>query len=166
MIRMLVMDVDGVLTDGSIVYDDDGRELKRFHVRDGLWIRAWVDLGYDAAILSARRSPAVQRRAEELGITRIVQGSGDKGRDIRGLASDAGVPLEDVAYIGDDLADLAAMRLVGYPMAVADADERVIAAARHVTAASGGHGAVREAIMHLLTTLGRLDDVLNRYDGR
>lgn len=163
---MLVMDVDGVLTDGSIVYDDAGHELKRFNVRDGLWIRSWINLGLDAAILSARASSAVQRRAEELGINRIIQGSGNKGAHIQSLSSESGIELSEMAYLGDDLPDLAALGLVGYPMAVANADERVIAAARYVTSAPGGHGAVREAIIHILETMGRLDDVLAKYDGR
>jgi 3-deoxy-D-manno-octulosonate 8-phosphate phosphatase (KDO 8-P phosphatase) len=165
-VRLLVMDVDGVLTDGSIVYDDAGREIKRFHVRDGLWIKEWMALGYGAAVLSARSSGAVSRRMEELGVSRVVQGSGDKGAAVEGLARASGVTLGETAFIGDDLADLAAMRRVGYPMAVADADERVIRAARFVTTSRGGHGAVREAIMHLLDAQGRLGEVISRYDGQ
>jgi 3-deoxy-D-manno-octulosonate 8-phosphate phosphatase (KDO 8-P phosphatase) len=164
MIRLLVMDVDGVLTDGSIVYDDEGRELKRFNVRDGLGINVWMRLGREAAVLSARRSEAVALRMAELGVTMVVQGSGDKGASIERLCAEAGVGLEETAFIGDDLPDLGAMRRVGYAIAPADAEARVREAASFVTRAGGGRGCVREAVMHLLEREGLLGQALSQYD--
>jgi 3-deoxy-D-manno-octulosonate 8-phosphate phosphatase (KDO 8-P phosphatase) len=163
-IRLLVMDVDGVLTDGSIVYDDEGRQIKRFNVRDGLGINVWLKLGREAAVLSARRSEAVELRMAELGVTRVVQGARDKGEAIERLCTEAGIGLEETAFIGDDLPDLRAMRRVAYTMAPADAEARVREAAAFVTTARGGRGCVREAIMHLLDREGLMERALSQYD--
>jgi 3-deoxy-D-manno-octulosonate 8-phosphate phosphatase (KDO 8-P phosphatase) len=151
---MLVMDVDGVLTDGSILIDDHGRETKRFNVRDGAGLRAWAALGFHAAVITGRAGAALQHRMAELGIADVVQGSKAKGPAIEALCARRGVDLAHVAYVGDDWPDLGALRVVGYPMAVGDADNLVKSAAAFVTGAPGGRGAVRQAVEHLLEAKG------------
>jgi 3-deoxy-D-manno-octulosonate 8-phosphate phosphatase (KDO 8-P phosphatase) len=149
-VRLLCVDVDGVMTDGSIIIDDNGIESKRFHVRDGTGIRIWLKLGFEIALITGRRGTAVQHRARELGIHHVLQGSSDKLADLRDLLANTDVTLAQTAMLGDDLPDLPLMKCVGYPMAVADAVDEVRAAARFVTTRPGGHAAVREAIEHLL----------------
>ncbi len=162
-IQLLILDVDGVLTDGSILYDERGNQLKRFHVRDGMGIRLAMEAGVRVAVLSSRDSPAVSRRLAELAVTRIVQGSGDKGVDVVTLLREEGVTGEHAAYLGDDLLDLPAMRRVDYPMAVADAAEEVRAVARFVTTLHGGRGAVREAVEHILKRQGVWEATIAPY---
>lgn len=164
LIRLIVFDVDGVLTDGRIVIDDDGRETKAFHVRDGLAMKAWLRLGYHIAIITGRTSGVVARRAEELGIEQVVQGSIDKVGDLRRIADLAGVPLEQTAAMGDDLPDLAMLQVAGYPIAVADAAKEVRDVAAFVTTRRGGDSAAREAIEHLLAARGAWAEVVSRYD--
>lgn len=149
-IRLLILDVDGVLTDGTILFDDDGRQYRRFHIRDGLGIAMWRAVGRTAAILTSKRSDAVLARAKMLGIDLVEQGAEDKLPGLQRILAAAGVTAENTAYMGDDLLDLAVMRQVEYPLTVADAVDEVKAVARHVTKRSGGQGAVREAIEHLL----------------
>jgi len=149
-IRLLVLDVDGVLTDGTILFDEDGRQLRRFHIRDGLGIAMWRLVGRIAAILTSKRSRTVEARAEMLGISLVEQGSEDKLPGLMRILAAAGVSAEQTAYVGDDLLDLVVMRRVGYPIAVADAADEIKAVARHVTSRAGGQGAVREAVEHLL----------------
>ena len=163
-VRMLVLDVDGVLTDGSINLDDEGREFKRFDVRDGWAIRAWMSLGHEVALLTGRGGGAVRARAKELGITRVVEGSRDKGEDLERLAAEAGVPLGEVAHMGDDLPDLPALRRAGYAMTVADAAAEVLEVCDFITERPGGHAAVREAITHLLKERGEYAGIVARYD--
>jgi 3-deoxy-D-manno-octulosonate 8-phosphate phosphatase (KDO 8-P phosphatase) len=150
LIDMLVLDVDGVLTDGRIIYVDDGREIKSFDVRDGAGVRCWLEAGKRAAIISGRNSLAVARRAEELGIAHVHQGAADKLAVLRQLLGSTGLSPERVCAVGDDLADLPVLRNVGLGVAVADACGEVRAAAHHVTMARGGRGAVREVIELLL----------------
>ena len=162
-VKLLILDVDGVLTDGSIFIDESGRETKRFHVRDGLGITAWLQCGYEIAILSSRISRAVTHRATELGIQRIEQGVAEKHIGLENLCRNVGVDAEEVAYLGDDLADLPALCRVGYLMAVADAAPEVQQVASFITGRPGGSGAVREAVEHMLHELGRWDEVLEHY---
>lgn len=160
LIRLLVLDVDGVLTDGSIMLDDDGRETKRFNVRDGLGITCWLRLGFEAAIITRRLGGATLHRMRELGITRVVQGSKDKLEAVKHLSAELSIPLTEIAFIGDDWPDMSAMTSVGLPIAVGDADEAVkqIATERGLTtAATGGRGAVREAIDMMLAAKGLTD---------
>lgn len=170
-VRLLVLDVDGVLTDGSIMLDDQGVETKRFNVRDGQGITAWLKLGREVAIITKRGGPALMHRCRELGITRVVQGWGQKGAGARvgpmdklaaleGLVEETKVAMGQVAYVGDDWPDIAPMRACGLPIAVADADRHVKQAAALVTNACGGCGAVREAIEHLLHAQGELERVI------
>ncbi|MCC6659482.1 MAG: HAD hydrolase family protein [Phycisphaerales bacterium] len=152
------------MTDGSIVLDDDGRETKCFHVRDGLAIKLWQRLGFRTAIITGRDGRVVAHRARELGIDLVAQGSADKGSALVTLAAAAGVHLTDCGALGDDWPDLPMLRRVGYPMAVGDADPRVKAAAAFVTATRGGRGAVREVIEHLISSKGLMDRALALYD--
>lgn len=149
-VQLLCLDVDGVMTDGSIAIDDNGVETKRFHVRDGTGIRIWLKLGLQIALITGRRGTAVQHRARELGIEHVIQGSTDKAADLRELLRTLNLAPQQVAMLGDDLPDLSLMKMVGYPMAVADATPEIREAARFVTQRPGGHAAVREAIEHLL----------------
>ncbi len=149
-IRLLVLDVDGVLTNGTILIDDDGRQSRCFHIQDGLGVTLWRSVGRQVAILTSKRSGAVEARARMLGIDFIEQGAEDKLPGLDRLVSRAGVSLDETAYTGDDLLDVAVMRRVGYPIAVANAVEEVKEIAAYVTSPNGGEGAVREAIEHLL----------------
>src|SRR5206468_2856144 len=128
-IELLVVDVDGVLTDGVIALDDRGVETKHFHVRDGGALTAWRAAGKRAAILSGRRSAAVERRAEELGIAAVIQGAAHKGPPFRDLIAGMGLDARQVCYMGDDLADLPVLEAVGLAACPADAAPEVIAAA-------------------------------------
>lgn len=163
-IRLLALDVDGVLTDGSIMLDDLDVETKRFNVRDGQGLAAWIKLGYDVAVITRRSGQALQHRCRELGITRIVQGSHDKSHALDQLLTDTRLKPEQIAYIGDDWPDLPVLRRVGLPITVADADERVAAACLLRTTRPGGRGAVREAIEHILSAQGTLERAVALYD--
>lgn len=153
-VELLLLDVDGVLTDGSIVYTDAGAELKRFHVRDGTGLNLWRAAGKRAAIVSGRSSPAVDRRAGELGITPVLQGRADKMPAVAEVLAATGIPAERACAIGDDLQDLPVLRASGVGVAVADACPELRAAADYVTAVPGGRGAVRDAIEWLLKLQG------------
>jgi len=161
-VRALVCDVDGVLTDGTIIYGNNALELKTFNIKDGLGIKlaGWCNL--PVIWLTGRTSEAVTRRAAELGVP-VVQGATDKDTGLRALARERGFTLEQIAYIGDDLNDIPALRLVGCPIAVADAAPEVRAAAIFVTQAIGGHGAVREALEMLLRSQGRWEQAVATY---
>lgn len=162
-IRMLVIDVDGVLTDGSIIYSERGEEIKAFHVRDGSGLKIWTGLGMKAAILSGRKSEIVIRRAKELGISAVVQGAENKLEGWKRLLMENQIPPEQAAYVGDDLADLPVLKQSGLAVAVADACEEVRAAAHYVTDLPGGRGAVREAVELILKAQNRWTDVTARH---
>jgi 3-deoxy-D-manno-octulosonate 8-phosphate phosphatase (KDO 8-P phosphatase) len=163
-VRALVLDVDGVLTDGGIVYghaEDAGAfEILRFHVRDGAALKLWQRAGHAAALLSGRGSPMVERRAAELGIRALRLRAKEKGPALDSLLQELGSPAPACCYVGDDLADLPAMRAAGLAVAVADAAEDVRRAADAVTRAPGGAGAVRELVETLLRAQGRWETVL------
>lgn len=145
-IRVLVLDVDGVLTDGTLVYGSDGESLKRFSVRDGLAIRLLEGAGIQVAILSGRAHPAVASRARELGLRDdlVIQGSHDKGADLDRIEAALGLGDEAVAAMGDDLPDLPMLKRAGFSACPSDAAPEVVAACSWVCGASGGAGAVRE----------------------
>lgn len=164
-IELLLLDVDGVLTDGSVLYADDGTELKRFHVRDGSGLKLWRAAGKRAAIVSGRKSVAVDRRAAELGIAPVLQGCDDKLAGLATVLAHTGIAPERVCAIGDDLPDVPLFRACGLALSVADACAEARAAAHYVTAAPGGRGAVREAIEWLLRAAGRWDELTARYTG-
>jgi len=153
-IELLVVDVDGVLTDGSIVYTDNGVEVKAFHVRDGSGLKLWRLAGKSAALISGRTSRAVEVRAAELGIAPVVQGAANKLPAFRKLLSGAGWRPQQVCYLGDDLPDLPLLRECGLAAAVADACVEVRAAAHYMTRAPGGRGAVREVVELILRCQG------------
>ncbi len=163
-IQMLILDVDGVLTDGSIRLDDLGREIKRFSCKDGLGLRLWQRLGYEVAILTGRDGQAVQHRSRELGIHHVIQGRMDKRNALHELLGSLELDASQVAMVGDDIPDLPVMRLVGYPIAVADAVPEVCEAAAYVTTQPGGQGAVREAVEHLLKAKDRWEDALALFE--
>lgn len=163
-VELLILDVDGVLTDGSIQLDDLGHETKRFNVRDGFGIKLWQKLGMHVAIITGRTGRAVLHRATELKIQHIVQGEKDKGKAVQELAAKLQVKLDRVACLADDWPELPMMKKIGYPMAVADADPRVKKAAAFVTKAAGGMGAAREAIEHLLSCKGLMEQALKLYE--
>lgn len=162
-IRALVLDVDGVLTDGTFVLPVEGDELKAFHAADGLGLRLLMDAGVRVAFLSGRRSAVVERRARELGVDRVVQGRHEKTESLREIASGFGVTLAEVAYMGDDLVDVAPMRLAGFAAAPADARPEAREAAAWVAPSAGGRGAVRDLCDHLLHGMGRWDAVRARF---
>ena len=143
-LRLIVFDVDGVFTDGRFLLDEDGREYKTFHTQDGYGVRRLLEAGVQVAIISGRRSGAVDRRMTELGVTRVVQGCRHKVPELHAMANDLGIDLAEAAYVGDDLPDLEAMRACGLAIAVANAVEGIVAEADYVTARGGGDGAVRE----------------------
>ena len=149
-IRLLILDVDGVLTDGGLLYGASGEETKRFHVHDGLALVAARKAGLQVAVLSSRASAAVTRRMTELGVSEVHQGVGDKASALGALCERLGVPTSAVAMMGDDLPDLAAMDRVGLALAPANAVAEVKRAAHWVARRRGGDGAVREAVEMLL----------------
>ncbi|MCM2270720.1 MAG: HAD hydrolase family protein [Thermoanaerobaculia bacterium] len=165
-LRFLLLDVDGVLTDGRLHVSPDGELFKSFHVRDGLAIQLARAGGLEVGILSARSSEIVERRAAEVGIGEIVQGASDKGAAFRELAARRGLDAAAIAYMGDDLQDLAALAAAGLAAAPADAAAEVRAAVDYVTAARGGDGAVRELIERLLVARGSWAALVARMSGR
>jgi 3-deoxy-D-manno-octulosonate 8-phosphate phosphatase (KDO 8-P phosphatase) len=150
-IRLLVLDVDGVLTDGRLYLSAAGEELKVFHVRDGSGLVAVQRAGITVAIISGRDSAAVTRRAAELGIRHVRQGVGDKGAALDQLLDELGVSAAATACVGDDTPDVPMLRRAGLAIGVADAHPALLAAAHWVTPSNGGQGAVREACDRLLS---------------
>jgi 3-deoxy-D-manno-octulosonate 8-phosphate phosphatase (KDO 8-P phosphatase) len=159
-IRMIVSDMDGVWTDGRIIYTEDTRETKEFNVRDGLAVKIAQRAGIEVAVLTSRDSKAVARRCSELGIGRLVQGAGEKASALKKIANDAAVALEEILYIGDDLPDLAPMALAGLSAAPADAAAEVVRTADWRLDSRGGAGAIRELVERLLRERGEWDRVV------
>jgi 3-deoxy-D-manno-octulosonate 8-phosphate phosphatase (KDO 8-P phosphatase) len=153
-IHLLVLDVDGVLTDGRLYISAAGEELKVFHVRDGSGLVAIQRAGVTVAIISGRDSAAVTRRASELGIRHVRQGVSDKGAELDRLLAELGVTAEETACVGDDTPDAPMLRRAGLAIGVADAHPALLAAAHWVTKSNGGHGAVREVCDLLLSARG------------
>jgi YrbI family 3-deoxy-D-manno-octulosonate 8-phosphate phosphatase len=162
-IRLLLSDVDGVMTDGGFTFTGAGDETKTFHIRDGMGIRLWQRAGGQFGMVTGRKSSIVERRAAELGVTLLRQGSDDKLPFVQELAIKAGVSLEETAYIGDDLPDLAAIRAVGLGIAVADAVEEIRTAAKYTTSVPGGEGAVREVVELLLKNTNKWEATVAQY---
>jgi len=162
-IDYLVLDVDGVLTDGSIIYDEGRSEAKNFHVRDGSGLKIWHFLGKRSAIITGRQSKLVRRRAAELGVGPVIQGAQQKLPALRRLLEVAGLRPEQVATIADDVPDLGLMANCGLAVAVADAAPEVRAAAHYVTRARGGRGAVREMIELILHAQGAWTPVVESF---
>ncbi len=165
-IQLLLLDVDGVLTDGSIYYTNDRIEIKRFHVRDGSGLKFWHLAGKRSAIISGRTSAAVELRAAELGISTVLQGRGEKLPAFEMVLRETGLQSEQVCAVGDDLPDLPVLRSAGLAVAVSDACQEVREAADIVTSTPGGRGAVREAIEWLLKLQGLWSSVVLASIGR
>jgi YrbI family 3-deoxy-D-manno-octulosonate 8-phosphate phosphatase len=162
-VRLLLVDVDGVLTEGGVTWTNEGIEQKTFHIRDGLGIRLWQRAGGRTGIVTGRASRAVQLRAEELGIGIVRQGVEDKLEITAAILEECGVTWEQTAFVGDDLPDLAVMMRCGVGVAVANAAPEVIEAAAIVTRLPGGQGAVREVIEPLLKARGSWEAIVRRY---
>ncbi len=155
-IELLVLDVDGVMTDGSINIDDDGRETKRFHVRDGFAMKLWLTKGYRLAIITGRSGEALKHRLRSLGLPdeMVIQGSRDKSAALDVILERTGIDVARAAHMGDDWPDLPAIERVGFPICPANAEPEVIERCALVTKRDGGQGAVREAIAQLLIAKG------------
>jgi 3-deoxy-D-manno-octulosonate 8-phosphate phosphatase (KDO 8-P phosphatase) len=162
-IKLLLMDCDGVLSDGRIWILENGEDQKAFHTRDGLGIDLLHRAGLKSGIISGRTSSALERRAQSLGVSYLWQGRDDKRQAFADTLAQAQVTKEEVAFIGDDLTDLPLMGQSGLAIAVADAAAEVRERAHHVTEANGGYGAVREAIELILKAQGRWDDLVKSY---
>ena len=143
-LRLVAFDVDGVFTDGRFYLSDDGVESKAFNTQDGFGVRRLIDAGFEVAVISGRKSPAVEKRMAELGVRHVVLGTGDKVAAFDELLTRLGIDASECAYAGDDIPDLALLGKVGYPIAVANAVEEVRDFCDYTTMAPGGHGAVRE----------------------
>ena len=162
-VKLLILDVDGVMTDGSIIYDSVGVETKAFNVKDGHGIKLFMRAGLDVAIITARNSEVVIRRAEDLGVELLYQGATDKLKvfeEILGLKS---LDPAETAYIGDDIIDLPVLKRVGLSASVADGVDTVLSSVDYVTALSGGRGAVREVVEVILKAQGLWDGLMERY---
>jgi len=153
-IRLLFVDVDGVLTDGQITLNEKGEEIKSFHVKDGLGLKMLMSAGIEVVIITGRTSKAVARRAKELGITELHQGNADKGSVCRQILQEKGISKSQAGSIGDDLPDLAMFMETGLCIAVADAAKEVRQRADYITLRKGGHAAVREACEWILKRQG------------
>jgi len=164
-IELILSDVDGVMTDGGIRLADDGQQIMKFHIRDGMGIRLWREAGKRFGIVTGRNLESIRRRAADLWLDIVRLGIDDKLPAVDALAAEFNVTREQICYIGDDLLDLATIRAVGLGVAVVDAVEDVRKAARYVTSVPGGQGTVREVIELILKNTGRWNDVMQRYGG-
>jgi 3-deoxy-D-manno-octulosonate 8-phosphate phosphatase (KDO 8-P phosphatase) len=162
-VRLFLTDVDGVLTDGGILYDGAGLETKRFHVRDGHGIKMMRRAGIETGFITGRTSDVVAIRARELGVRIVRQGAFDKVAAWREILAETRIPAEETAYVGDDIVDLPLLRAVGFSAAPLDAEPYVLDAVDYVSSRPGGKGAVREIIEFLLRANGSWDRVTAKY---
>lgn len=163
-VRLLVLDVDGVMTDGRIWVDDAGNHLRGFCTQDGTAIRLWQRAGHAAAVVTAKSSEAVTRRVRELDIPHYAYGDENKLTGYLRVVREAGCEPREVCYVGDDVLDLAAMKRSGYPIAVANAVPEIREIAAYVTVRHGGDSAVREVVEHLLRAQGRWEEALKTFE--
>lgn len=163
---MIVSDLDGVWTDGRIIYTGDARETKEFNVRDGLGVRLAQSAGILVAVLTSRHSKAVERRCRELGISGLIQGATDKSMELERMVEACGLETGQVLYVGDDLPDIAPMGVAGLSAAPADAVAEVLEAADWKLERSGGAGAFRELVERLLRERGEWESVLEGFHGK
>jgi 3-deoxy-D-manno-octulosonate 8-phosphate phosphatase (KDO 8-P phosphatase) len=162
-IELLILDVDGVLTEGGIIYADDEKETKHFYVRDGSGLAIWRHLGKKSAIITGRTSRIVEMRAAELDINPVFQGTTEKLQPFRQILETTRLTAEQVCFVGDDFPDLPAMRSCGLAVAVADACPEVLAEAHYVTQCPGGRGAVRETIELILSCQGHWQKMIEKF---
>ncbi len=160
---MLLLDVDGVLTDGSVTYTDAGEQIKQFNAKDGLGLRLLMDSNIKVGIITGRLSKALHHRCENLGIDLIFDGIKDKSAVLSTITNKTGIEPVHIAFVGDDLIDLGVMKRVGLSICVADAARDVISHADIVTKEKGGHGAVREVCEQILKAKGLWDAILDNY---
>lgn len=159
-IKLVILDVDGVMSDGRIVIDDNGVQSRNFDIKDGMGVVALQMLGVEVAIITSKRSGAVRHRAEELKIKRFYEGIKKKTEAYAQILEEMNISDAEVCYVGDDLVDLSMMKRVGLPVAVADAVPDVLEHAAYVTKARGGYGAVREVAEMILKAQGKWDKLL------
>jgi len=162
-IKALILDVDGVLTDSMIYITDQGEEIKAFNTKDGHGIRMLIRVGIKVAIITGRTSKALQYRVKELGIAHVIEGAKDKRSAVLKTAKKLEIVLDEIAYMGDDVVDLPAMKLCGLSIAPSDAIAEVKERADVVTSMPGGKGAVREAVEFILKSRGLYEKVMERY---
>lgn len=162
-IKLMIIDVDGVLTDGRIFCSDSGEEQKVFHVKDGSGIAYWHRAGHKSAIISGRTSRAVEHRAKELGISDVYQGALFKLDAYEKIIEKHKVKDNEVCYIGDDLIDMPVLRRVGFSVAVTGSPNEVLNLVDYVTKTPGGGGAVREVVEKVLKSQGKWGEILRRY---
>ncbi|MDA8090210.1 MAG: HAD-IIIA family hydrolase [Nitrospiraceae bacterium] len=162
-IKLLIFDVDGVLTDGGIILDGDNNEYKKFDVRDGHGIKLLQKAGIEVALITGRYSKVVEKRAKELGIKEVYQRCLEKAPVYEGLLAKLGVSAKETAYLGDDVVDIPILRRAGLPVAVADAHEEAKKYALMITKAKGGRGAARECAEFILKAKGLWDGIIDAY---
>ncbi|RPH47581.1 MAG: phenylphosphate carboxylase subunit delta [Desulfobacteraceae bacterium] len=162
-VKILLLDVDGVMTDGNIIYTDGGAEIKTFCVKDGLGIRLLMNSGIKIGIVTGRTSEALRHRCKNLHIEYIFDGVLNKAVILDKIVEITGIQTPEIAFMGDDLPDIPIMRGAGIPIAVADAHEKVIESACIVTSAKGGNGAIREVCEAILKARGEWESVLKRF---
>lgn len=162
-IRLAIFDVDGILTNGMLIYGQDGTEQKHFHVHDGLGMKLLMESGIDVAIITAKESNIVTRRMQHLGITHVYQGSSDKLPAYEDLKKKLNITDEQISYMGDDLTDLPLLRRVGLAITVPNAPNIIQQHSHWITATHGGNGAVREVCDTILQSQGTFETIINRY---
>ena len=162
-IRLLLLDVDGVLTDGSITYTDTGEQIKTFNAKDGLGIRLLMDAGINVGIVTARVSGALRHRCDNLGLTLIFDGIRDKAKALDSISADTQISVEHIAFMGDDLIDLPAMKKAGFAFTVADAPNEVQGLADMITDLPGGKGAVRQVCEAILKAKGLWETAVSKF---
>ena len=162
-IKLLCMDVDGVMTDGGIIINEDGTESKRFHVHDGGWLRIWARQGFKTAVITGRECAPVSHRMKALEVDYVYQGATLKLPVFEKLIEESGYSADQIAYIGDDVFDLPLLRRVGFSASVADAIDEVKEQVDYITTCKGGGGAVGELVRHMLKKKGLFDSAMERY---
>lgn len=162
-VKLLIMDVDGVMTDGSVIYNDRGEETKFFNVRDGHGIKMLQRAGIKAAIITARQSEVVKHRAKNLGISLLYQGALDKVNAYDDLLEKEGLKPKETAYMGDDVVDIPVLKKAGLAIGVSDAVDEVKQRVHYITMKPGGKGAVREAVELILKAQGKWDEAVRKY---
>jgi 3-deoxy-D-manno-octulosonate 8-phosphate phosphatase (KDO 8-P phosphatase) len=162
-VKLLLLDVDGVLTDGQIIYTDSGEQIKSFSSKDGLGLRLLMDNHIRVGIVTGRKSAALGHRLQNLGIDLVFDGIRDKAAALDEIMTLTGIPPRQIAFVGDDLIDLPAMIRSGISVTVPDAPKEVKHHADHVTSARGGHGAVREICESILKSQGKWENIINTY---
>ncbi|WP_028950257.1 KdsC family phosphatase [Sulfurihydrogenibium subterraneum] len=162
-IKWFIFDVDGVLTDGKIIYDSEGREIKNFCVKDGIGIHMLHLSGIKTAIITGRNSEIVNKRAVELGITEVFQNSSNKLQHYKYIKEKYSLQDEEILYMGDDIVDIPVLKRVGFPATVPSAPEEVKKLCIYITKQEGGNGAVREVIDLVLKIQGKYKDIIKKY---